>query len=92
MTPLVGYPWDEVRRLGLPPADYAVFGSVPLLACGLIQEVSDLDLLARGAAWAKAQTLGEAVRAPHGDVVIQLPNRIDIFNGWLGLDADTIID
>ncbi len=88
---LRGPPWDAVRALELPANDYAVFGSAPLLARGLIDRVSDLDLLARGDAWAHVQTLGKVERAPQGDLLVRLPHDIDIFNGWLGLDADAII-
>lgn len=88
---LEGPPWDAVRALDLPVGEYAVFGSARLLAHGLIDRVSDLDLLARGAAWAHAQTLGQVAQAPQGDLFVRLPHDIDIFNGWLGLEVDAII-
>jgi hypothetical protein len=41
----------KLREFDLPEGDYAVFGSTPLVACGLLREVHDLDVVARGAAW-----------------------------------------
>lgn len=91
---LEGPPWEAVRALGLPVGDpiidYVVFGSAPLLAHGLLERVSDLDLLARGAAWDRARSLGEPQRAPQGDLLVRLPNGIEVFNGWLGLELDAI--
>lgn len=80
-----------MRALGLPAEDYAVFGSAPLLAHGLISEVGDIDLLATGAAWRRAQTLGAPVTARRGDRVVRLGPDLEIFYGWLGLDAEAII-
>ncbi len=50
--------FGELRTLGLPTRDYAVFGSGPLAVRGLIREIRDLDLVARGAAWERAKKLG----------------------------------
>lgn len=78
--------------LELPPQDYAVFGSAPLLAHGLVEGVNDVDLLARGSAWTRAASLGEVETAPDGDMVIRLANGVEIFDGWLGVDKDALID
>jgi hypothetical protein len=43
--------FGTLRALDLPTTGYAVFGSGPLAVCGLIEEVHDLDVVARGAAW-----------------------------------------
>lgn len=91
MTQLSGYPWDAVRALDLPAEDYVVFGSAPLLANGLIKEVGDIDLLAIRSAWRAAQVLGIPVLAPSGDRVVHLAPDIDIFDGWLGLEAEAVI-
>jgi len=88
---LRGYPWDAVRALALPPEDYAVFGSAPILAYGLISEVGDIDILATGSAWQAAQKLGTPKVAPGGDRVIQLSSELAIFDGWLGLDVAEIL-
>lgn len=38
-----------------------------------------------------AQELATPVRAPNGDWVVHLGADIDVYNSWLGLDADAII-
>lgn len=76
----------------LPPQDYAIFGSGPLLAHGLVEHVGDIDILARGAAWLRATTLGSAEVAPDGDKIIRLEDGVDVFDGWLDLDKDAVID
>jgi hypothetical protein len=80
-----------VARLGLPEGDFALHGSAPLLAHGLLKEVNDLDIVARGAGWRSALALAPAERGHQDDVVRPLPG-VEIFNGWLGADADQLID
>ncbi len=80
-----------MRALGLPAEDYAIFGSAPLLAHGLIAEVGDIDIVATRSAWQLAQKLGSPAPAPGGDRVVHLAPDIDIYDGWLGLDAEAII-
>ncbi len=82
---------ERVESLALPSRDYAVFGSGPLLAHGLVTQVRDVDILARGAAWERAKTLGAPQRAPGGDERVRLRGA-EIFNGWLGLDVDAVVD
>ena len=82
----------RVSALKLPLQDYAVFGSGPLLAHGLVEHIGDIDLLARGAAWTKASALGEVEVAQGGDKVVRLAGGTDIFDGWLELDKDAVID
>lgn len=69
--------------LDLPKNDFAVFGSGPLLAAGLVDQISDLDLVARGAAWEKAKTLGPVALTKSGFQVVSLcDGRIEVFDGW----------
>lgn len=84
--------FEKVRALGLPGGDYAVFGSGPLVARGLIGHANDVDLIARGLAWERASSLGTVEIAPKGDPVVKLEGAIDVFVGWLGLDVDAVID
>ena len=81
----------RVESLKLPPRDYTVFGSGPLLAHGLVTSVNDVDILARGAAWERAKELERAQRAPGGDAVVRLRG-VEIFSGWLGFDVDAIVE
>jgi hypothetical protein len=50
--------FEKVRALRLPASEYAIFGSGPLVAHGLLGEGRDIDLVARGAAWRRAAELG----------------------------------
>ncbi len=60
-----------VRAADLPLGDFAIFGSGPLLVRGIIAAVNDIDILARGPAWERAQRIGELVPLPeHGVSVI----------------------
>jgi hypothetical protein len=83
----------KLRALALPEGDYAVFGSGPLAARGLLGELGDLDVVARGAAWERAKELGPVRSAPEGDPVVRLEGgAVEIFGGWLGWDIDALID
>lgn len=84
---------EKVRALRLPAGDYAVFGSGPLLAHGLVGCVNDVDVLARGEAWEAAKKLGEAEEGEMGDPLVRIGGgEVEIFGGWIGMDADAIID
>lgn len=88
---LNGHLWAAVRALELPPDDYAVFGSAPMLAWGLVAEVGDIDLVATRSAWQRACRIETPETAPGGDQVVHVGSGIDIFNGWLSLDIDAVI-
>jgi hypothetical protein len=62
--------FDLLRSLSLPPDDYAVFGSGPLIIRGLIEAENDLDVLSRGPAWARANQIGDLVYLPEHDVEV----------------------
>lgn len=82
--------------LRLPPSDYVVTGSGPLLAYGLKTTVHDLDLVARGEAWRKAAALGRVTLAASGlGLRVELfDGRIEVFDHWLAgfSDIDAMID
>ncbi|MDN0193703.1 hypothetical protein [Streptomyces sp. S.PNR 29] len=86
----------ELISLGLPSADYVVAGSGPLLAHGLRQDIGDLDIVARNAAWKIALSMGEATVPPsgHGSMVVLFGGHLEIFDRWLPgtRDADTLIN
>jgi hypothetical protein len=82
---------EAVASLGLPPGDFALHGSAPLLAHGLLDEINDVDIVARGAAWRVALTLGPLAAGSKDDVVRPQPD-VEIFDGWLGTGADKLID
>jgi hypothetical protein len=86
----------ELLTLRLPTDDYVVAGSGPLLAYGLRQDVSDLDVVARADAWKIALSMADATVPPsgHGLVVVLFDGDIEIFDRWLPgtRDADELID
>lgn len=53
--------FQKLRELELPPADYAVFGSGPLIVRGLIPFSNDLDIICRGCAWQQVRQAGDIV-------------------------------
>ncbi|MDD5251865.1 MAG: hypothetical protein PHT12_04515 [Patescibacteria group bacterium] len=95
MSKLTDHPLiRELLTLGLPPDDFAIFGSGPMLAHGL-KEANDLDIIARGMAWQLAQALGEVRRSAGGGVKAVFANgRIEIFPDWGPGDwnVNTLID
>jgi hypothetical protein len=88
--------FKKLSSLRLPVADYVIFGSAPILAQGLRTSVNDLDILARGAAWEKALSLGPAVAPPSGNgaLVSLFGGEIEIFDRWVSDDwkPDGLID
>lgn len=84
---------EKVKALRFALEDYAVFGSGPLLVHGLVEDINDVDLVARGVARARARSLGSVLVAPKGDPVVRLGDGdIEVFAGWLGMDLEAIID
>jgi hypothetical protein len=86
----------KLVALGLPPDDYAVFGSGPLLAHGLPVDAHDLDIVARGPAWRQAVRLGRPVPAPSGSgLMVELAGgELQVFDAWTSpeWDVGTLID
>ncbi len=84
----------ELRSLGLPPDDFVVFGSGPMMVRGLRQS-RDLDVLARGPAWEKAWGAGERGRSKMGDrAAVFFGGDIEVFDSWGpgDWDIDELID
>lgn len=86
----------KLISLDLPKDDYAVFGSGPLYAHGLREEIHDIDMIARGEAWKKALTLGEVGVPKSGDgrVVVIGEDEIEVLDKWGPgeWDTDELID
>ena len=74
----------QLDTLNLPMTDYAITGSGPLYAHGLIPSLeNDLDIIARNEAWEKCLNHGIPKNGEFGDLIINLfNNQIQIFNGW----------
>lgn len=84
---------DQLRTLSLPSTDYAIFGSGPLLVRGIVDTVSDLDVVCRGEAWVAATAAAAAQRVEEGVTVVSI-GPISFGTSWgLGrFDIDRLID
>lgn len=85
---------DELRDLDLASGDWALFGSGPLFLRGWIERVNDLDVIARGPAFRRAQTLGTPEPFDDGGVLYRIGDDITVGDYWYygELDIDVLID
>lgn len=83
--------FERLEALDLPAGDWAVHASGAMLARGLLDSIGDIDIVARGAAWAEAARRAPAVRA-HWDRKVALDGGIEVFDGWASFDAHALID
>ena len=85
-----------VRDLHLPQQDYAIFGSGPLLVRGIIDVANDIDILCRGAAWARVREEGEIRRLDKYDLTVVefLEGLVSFGTEWRigSFDADQLIE
>jgi hypothetical protein len=74
----------QLRSLCLPADDYVIAGSGPLFARAWINDPTDLDIVARGAAWRAAAALAPVARARYtSSPCVQLfGGELDIFDDW----------
>lgn len=87
--------FDLLRSLALPAGDFAVFGSGPLLARGIIETAGDLDVICRGPAWDRAQQLGVMVELADGArIASAFDGAITFGISWAygDVDVDSLID
>ncbi len=82
--------FEALRSLELPSEHYVIFGSGPMLLHGIRDRIGDLDVLARGEAWARATTFAQPAPAPSavGFMVRLFGGRIDVFDSWVTEDWD----
>ncbi|WP_084101187.1 hypothetical protein [Demequina sp. NBRC 110051] len=87
--------WADVRAavvgLGVPLDDLVVMGSAPLLACGALSSVGDVDVVARGETWTRLAERGSVVSGVLGDAMVDLPGGVQVFSGWQGQAADAVV-
>lgn len=81
---------NSVKQLKLPQNSYVIYGSAPMLAHGILKQISDIDIVANKLAWQQALRLGNHQEAPKGDNVISL-GQIDIYDGWMGKPINDLI-
>lgn len=87
--------YEQLLVLDLPLCDYVVFGSGPMFAHDLLESPSDIDIVARGAAWDRleeiAATFGMEVAPGH---LVLFNGDIEAFTAWEPgeWDVDALID
>lgn len=85
-TPIV----MKLLSLNMPKDDWVILGSAPLYFYGIIDEIHDLDVLARGKAWEIARKSGERKTLPLGDEAAEFfDGKIEVVNSWAPGDWDT---
>ncbi|MGW2049112.1 hypothetical protein ACWCPF_28575 [Streptomyces sp. NPDC001858] len=92
--------FQQLETLGLATEDFVVAGSAPLFIHGLRDQVTDLDIVARGAAWNHAVSRSRSLslpgprHAPYGDVlsVHFFGSRIEVLNAWFPFLLGTVDD
>lgn len=76
---------DKLNSLNLPTDDFVIFGSGPMYPRGIKELGHDIDIVARGKAWEKAQTYAKPELAwkDSGALGVSLfDGQIEISNGW----------
>lgn len=88
--------FDRVKSLNLSAADFAIFGSGPLIVRGIIPASNDLDILCRRQAWKTVQEIGDSEYLSDYDVTIvtMCDGRLTFGTQWgIGnFDIDELID
>ena len=88
--------FDHVKDLHLPFGDYAIFGSGPLIARGIVPASNDLDIICRGSAWQTVQEIGDPEYLSEFDVTVVTicDGRLTFGTEWgIGnFDVDALID
>lgn len=85
--------------LNLPTEDYVLMGSPILYLKGIVDDIHDLDIVARGKAWEAALEKGKRETAMSGDEKVNFFNEdIEVFPGWFKskfpgeFDTDELIE
>ena len=88
--------FEILAAMPLESGRWVVAGSAPMLLAGLIDSISDVDIVADSVAWQEAVSICD--RPPReglfGDRVLELEvdqAAVEVFDGWMGIAADVII-
>jgi len=88
--------FQTLASLDFPLREFAIFGSGPLIVRDIIPVTNDLDILCRGAAWARAKLLGSIEYLEKYDVTIAsiADGQLTFGTEWrIGtFDVDSLID
>lgn len=84
--------FTAVTSLGLPAGEFVIHASAVMVLHGLLEEAGDVDIVARGPAWARALAIGVPVQGRQ-DLCMAVPDHdVEIWSGWLADDVDALID
>ena len=83
---------DVVGALPFDSGQWVVAGSAPMLMAGLVDSISDIDLVVDATAWQRALSLYDEPprEGLHGDHMVEMQVGdavVEIFDGWLGTEA-----
>lgn len=97
MRDIASHPYfQSLAELHLSPDDFAIAGSGPLFAHGLIDDLGDLDIVCRNEAWTTVCKLGDVIDAPLFNIkrVLLFDETLEFLNGWFPeiWTTDEIID
>jgi hypothetical protein len=87
---LIGGLLELLEQYELDRRDFVIFGSGPLLAHGLRDEIEDLDVVARGEVWGRVVEVGErgAGEVNGARLAMFRDGRIQFSEGWISKDWD----
>jgi hypothetical protein len=87
---------DILTALPFDPGRWVVAGSAPMLMAGLVDSIADVDVVVDAVAWRQALCMVD--QGPRhgllGDHLVGFDvagAQVEVFDGWLGTDADTIV-
>jgi len=91
--------YKKFLTIEMPRKDFALFGSAMMYIKNIVEDMHDLDIVARGKAWKKALQKGRQETAMAGDKKVTFFNSdIEIFQNWFGskfpgmFDTNELID
>lgn len=89
--------FDVLAAMPFPEGRWVVAGSGPLLAMGVIDAISDIDIVADAQLWRSVSRMAGVSQGPAllGDRRLTLEVDgvgVEVFDGWLGIDAESIIE
>jgi len=85
-----------VKELNLPPGDFAIFGSGPLIVRNIVPFKNDLDIICRNKAWETVQQIGQPQYLQDYDAnIVSIADGAVTFGTTWGIgqfDINTLID
>ena len=85
-----------LEELPFEAGRWVVAGSAPMLLAGLVDSIHDVDIVVDDTVWRQSVSLsdGQPRIGLFGDHIVELEvagSPIEVFDGWLGIDASEMI-